>query len=193
MAARLYEPLAEWQMQRLPDRQEGYTLDLDSTVLERYGRQEGLLKGHNQRKHGRPSHHPLLAVLNEAHFLLHGWLRSGNCEPAGACSVSPTELLLQHNLNHHTFPAEFGNLGGFLMQWVYVELAQVVLERYRLEQGDRGLDCPYKEIRKYVTREASQSARLLRGVGKCRVVDRSRRRRTTTRSLRIFCRHSIRC
>ena len=29
---RLYEPLAEWQMQRLPKRDEGYTLDLDSTV-----------------------------------------------------------------------------------------------------------------------------------------------------------------
>jgi Transposase DDE domain group 1 len=76
---RLYEPLAEWQMQRLPRRVEGYTLDLDSTVFERYGQQEGSLKGHNPRKHGRPSHHPLLAVLSEAHFLLHGWLRSGNC------------------------------------------------------------------------------------------------------------------
>jgi DNA-directed RNA polymerase subunit N (RpoN/RPB10) len=76
---RLYEPLAEWQMQRLPRRAEGYTLDLDSTVLERYGQQEGSLKGHNPRKHGRPSHHPLLAVLSEAPFLLHGWLRSGNC------------------------------------------------------------------------------------------------------------------
>ncbi len=76
---RLFEPLAEWQMQRLPQRTEGYTLDLDSTVFERYGKQEGSLKGHNPRKHGRPSHHPLLAVLSEAHFLLHGWLRSGNC------------------------------------------------------------------------------------------------------------------
>jgi hypothetical protein len=76
---RLFEPLAEWQMQRLPQRAEGYTLDLDSTVFERYGKQEGSLKGHNPRKHGRPSHHPLLAVLSEAHFLLHGWLRSGNC------------------------------------------------------------------------------------------------------------------
>ena len=76
---RLYEPLAEWQMQRLPRRDQGYTLDLDSTVFERYGQQEGSLKGHNPRKHGRPSHHPLLAVLSEAHFLLHGWLRSGNC------------------------------------------------------------------------------------------------------------------
>jgi len=79
---RFYEPLAEWQMQRLPLRAEGYTLDLDSTVFERYGKQQGSLKGHNPRKHGRPSHHPLLAVLSEAHFLLHGWLRSGNCGTA---------------------------------------------------------------------------------------------------------------
>jgi len=79
---RFYEPLTEWQMQRLPLRHEGYTLDLDSTVFERYGKQEGSLKGHNPRKHGRPSHHPLLAVLSEAHFLLHGWLRSGNCGTA---------------------------------------------------------------------------------------------------------------
>lgn len=79
---RLFDPLAEWMMERLPVRAEGYTLDLDSTVFERYGQQEGSLKGHNPRKHGRPSHHPLLAVLSEAHFLLHGWLRSGNCASA---------------------------------------------------------------------------------------------------------------
>jgi len=79
---RLFDPLAEWMMERLPVGAEGYTLDLDSTVFERYGQQEGSLKGHNPRKHGRPSHHPLLAVLSEAHFLLHGWLRSGNCASA---------------------------------------------------------------------------------------------------------------
>lgn len=76
---RLFAPLIEWQMERVPARAEGYSLDLDSTIFERYGRQEGALKGHNPRKHGRPSHHPLLAVLSEAHFILHGWLRSGNC------------------------------------------------------------------------------------------------------------------
>jgi hypothetical protein len=77
-----FEPLSDWQMQRLPVRPDGYTLDLDSTVFERYGQQEGSLKGHNPRKHGRPSHHPWLAVLAEAHFRLHGWLRSGNCGAA---------------------------------------------------------------------------------------------------------------
>jgi hypothetical protein len=35
----------------------GYSLHLDLTVLERFGEQEGSLKGNNSRKHGRPSHH----------------------------------------------------------------------------------------------------------------------------------------
>lgn len=51
---RFYEPMVEWVMQRLPSREDGYALDLDSTVLERDGKQEGSLKGHNPRKHGRP-------------------------------------------------------------------------------------------------------------------------------------------
>lgn len=51
---------------------------MDSTVFERYGRQEGSKKGFNPRKPGQASHHPLLAVLAERCFVLHGWLRSGN-------------------------------------------------------------------------------------------------------------------
>ena len=79
MVVRFFEPLWAWQMERLPERAEGYSLDLDSTVFERYGQQEGARRGYNPRKPGRASHHPLLAVLGEAHFILHGWLRSGNC------------------------------------------------------------------------------------------------------------------
>ena len=79
---RLFDPLAEWQMQRLPPRSDGYRLDMDSTVFERYGKQQGVRKGHNPRNQRRPSHHPLLAVLAEAHFLLHGWPRGGNCGAA---------------------------------------------------------------------------------------------------------------
>jgi hypothetical protein len=40
---RLFEPLKRWEMERLPLRPEGYSLDLDSTVFERYGEQEGSL------------------------------------------------------------------------------------------------------------------------------------------------------
>ncbi len=79
---RFFSGLWGWQLERLPECSAGYSLDLDSTVFERYGRQQGALRGPNPRKHGRPSHHPLVAVLAEAHFLLHGWLRSGNCGTA---------------------------------------------------------------------------------------------------------------
>ena len=56
----------------------GFALDLDSTVFSREGHQEGARKGYNPRRKGRNSHHPMLAVLAEAYFILHGWLRSGN-------------------------------------------------------------------------------------------------------------------
>ena len=82
MVVRFYEPLWAWQLARLPKRAGGYSLDLDSTVFERYGEQEGVKKGYNPRKPGRGSHHPLLAVLGEAYFILHGWLRSGNTAAA---------------------------------------------------------------------------------------------------------------
>jgi Transposase DDE domain group 1 len=79
---RFFSGLWDWQIARFPECAAGYSLDLDSTVFERYGQQQGALRGPNPRKHGRPSHHPLLAVLAEPHFLLHGWLRSGNCGTA---------------------------------------------------------------------------------------------------------------
>ncbi len=76
---RFFEPMTEWMMGRVPSRAEGHSLDLDSTVFERHGQQqEGALKGYNPRRPGRLSHHPLLAVLAESHFVMHGWLRSGN-------------------------------------------------------------------------------------------------------------------
>jgi len=78
LVVQFYEPLWSWQLARVPKRAGGYSLDLDSTVFERYGEQEGAKRGYNPRKHGRASHHPLLAVLGEAQFILHGWLRSGN-------------------------------------------------------------------------------------------------------------------
>ena len=71
----------------------GETLDLDSTVFERYGRQEGSLKGYKPRKHGRPSHHPLLAILAEAKLVLHAWLRSGNTASARGVRAFLAETL----------------------------------------------------------------------------------------------------
>ena len=71
----MHEPLRVWQIVRLPKPTQGYSLDLDSTVFERYGEQEGVKKGYNPRKPGRGSHHRLLVVFAEAYFILHGWLQ----------------------------------------------------------------------------------------------------------------------
>lgn len=76
---RFFEPMTEWMMERLEPPAEGHSLDLDSTVFSRHGQQqEGAMKGYNPGRPGRLSHHPLLAVLSEVHFVMHGWLRSGN-------------------------------------------------------------------------------------------------------------------
>lgn len=56
----------------------GETLDLDSSVFERYGEQEGAKKGYNPRKPGRPSHHPIFAVAAGSKWVLHLWLRGGD-------------------------------------------------------------------------------------------------------------------
>jgi len=97
---RFYSALWGWQLERLPEREDGYSLDLDSTVFERYGKQEGAVRGFNPRKHGRPSHHPLLAVLAEAHFILHGWLRSGNCGASRGVVEFLKEALAALGENH---------------------------------------------------------------------------------------------
>ncbi len=60
----------------------GHTLDLDSTVFCRYGEHEGSLIGHNPIKHGRPSHHPLVAWLSERRRLLWATLRAGHAGTA---------------------------------------------------------------------------------------------------------------
>lgn len=56
----------------------GVTVDLDSSVFERYGEQEGALRGYNPRKPGRPSHHPLFAMIAEWKWVHHLWLRRGD-------------------------------------------------------------------------------------------------------------------
>ena len=58
------------------------TLDLDSTVMTRYGTQQGAAKGYNPRKPGRRSHHPLLAFVADTQMVANFWLRPGNASSA---------------------------------------------------------------------------------------------------------------
>lgn len=61
---------------------EKMTIDLDSTVITRYGHQEGSEVGYNPTKHGRASHHPLIAFCAELKMVVNGWMRPGNTNDA---------------------------------------------------------------------------------------------------------------
>lgn len=57
---------------------DNFTMDCDSSVLTRYGEQEGARRGYNPHKPGRVSHHPLIAFVSDVKLVANLWLRSGN-------------------------------------------------------------------------------------------------------------------
>ena len=88
-----WRPLWRWLLGMMVCPAGGFSLDLDSTVFQRAGRQAGAAKGYNPRRPGRKSHHPILAVLAEVPFVLHGWLRSGNTGAARGVVAFLSEAL----------------------------------------------------------------------------------------------------
>ena len=73
---RIFTRLCQWFFNRV--KLDNYTLDVDSTVLTRYGTQQGARRGYNPQKPGRNSHHPLLAFVDECKMIANFWLRSGD-------------------------------------------------------------------------------------------------------------------
>ncbi len=89
-----WRPLWKWVLGLAwPVPAEGFSLDLDSTVFQRSGHQQGARKGYNPARPGRHSHHPLLAFLAEAPLVLHAWLRGGNAGTANGVVPFLTEAL----------------------------------------------------------------------------------------------------
>lgn len=64
---------------------DNYTLDVDSSVITRYGAQEGSKKGYNPKKPGRGSHHPLFAFVSDLRMVANCWNRSGNTASNSNC------------------------------------------------------------------------------------------------------------
>jgi hypothetical protein len=77
---RVFDSLYSWLFGKL--RIDGLTLDLDSTVMTRYGRQGGAARGYNPTKPGRNSHHPLMAFVADTRMVANLWLRPGNSHTA---------------------------------------------------------------------------------------------------------------
>ena len=62
-----------------------HTVDIDSTVITRYGSQGGVRVGYNPKKRGRGSHHPIIAFSAESKMVIQSWMRTGN-------SISKTDF-----------------------------------------------------------------------------------------------------
>jgi hypothetical protein len=74
---KVFSELYKWFLSQIEF--DNYTLDVDSTVLTRYGQQQqGAKRGYNPKKRGRKSHHPLVAFISEVRMVANFWLRSGN-------------------------------------------------------------------------------------------------------------------
>ena len=61
------------------------TVDFDSTVITRYGDQQGSAKGYNPNKRGRNSHHPLMAFVEQTRMVANAWLRPGDTAASSSC------------------------------------------------------------------------------------------------------------
>jgi Transposase DDE domain group 1 len=86
-----FVPMFQWFFNQIQFN--NVTLDLDSTVITRYGEQQGAKKGYNPKKPGRNSHHPLMAFIPEVRMIANAWMRQGN---TGA--TSNAKLFLEETL-----------------------------------------------------------------------------------------------
>jgi hypothetical protein len=80
----LAEEMWEYMWEQIIDAKEDY-LTFDSSVVTRYGSQEGAKKGYNPKKKGRVSHHPMLAFLNASGYIVNLWNRSGDTVASNNC------------------------------------------------------------------------------------------------------------
>ena len=89
--ADFFPALWRWFFEQQPART--CMLDLDSTVLQRFGHQEGAVHGYNPTRPKGRTHRPLLAFVSEPVFVLHAWLRSGNASDSRGAVEFLTEAL----------------------------------------------------------------------------------------------------
>ena len=83
--AEVFPKMQHWFFDQL--RVDNITVDFDSTVITRYGDQQGSAKGYNPNKRGRNSHHPLMAFVSQTRMVANAWLRPGNTADSSNCKA----------------------------------------------------------------------------------------------------------
>lgn len=104
-------------------------LDLDSTVLVVYGKQQGAEVGYNPTKRGRRSYHPLLCFEGQTKDFWHGELRPGNVHTSSgtldllqACFVK-----IPAAVKHVIIRADKGFYDRKIVEWLKQRKARFVI------------------------------------------------------------------
>lgn len=122
--------LGRWFWDQLSPRT--ITLDLDSSVVTRYGQQEGAMVGYSRQKFGKPSHRPLFAFVADWRMVLHAWLRPGNTGDCNGVDDFTEEALTLLGSRHRVglIRADSGFYdGGFLEALESKSIAYIVSAR----------------------------------------------------------------
>jgi hypothetical protein len=156
----VFQYLSHWCWERLAAH--SWTIDLDSSVMTRYGHQEGSERGYNPRHRGKRSHHPLIAFAAECRMVVSAWLRPGNTADASNVGNFFQEVLNvlgpRHRIGLVRADSGFciGNFFDLLEQEQidYIVVARVmgVLRRQiaglknwvQLDERTAAAECPYQ-------------------------------------------------
>ena len=94
----LFGHVSEWFWNQIGGR--SWTVDLDSSVLTRYGHQEGVRRGYNPSRRGKKSQHPLMAFAAEARMVITSWLRPGDTTDSSNAENFLREVLAVFGQRH---------------------------------------------------------------------------------------------
>jgi hypothetical protein len=122
--------LSGWVWGRVAGR--SWTVDLDSSVLTRYGHQEGSERGYNPKHRGKRSQHPLLAFAAECRMVITAWLRPGNTTDSSNAQNFLGEVLGVFGQRHRIglLRCDSGFCTGGFLDWVEARaLSYIVVTR----------------------------------------------------------------
>ena len=96
------------------------TIDIDTTVINLWGHQDGAEKGYNDVKKGNRSYQPLLAFVYETKELLHGILKPGDTHCANGSVEFIKELtsMLPYGLRDITLRSDSGFFSDELLNYL---------------------------------------------------------------------------
>jgi hypothetical protein len=121
----VFSEINKWFFEQMPA--QTFTVDIDSSVLTRYGEQEGSMIGYNPRKPGRPSHHPIMAFVADLRMVAHSWLRPGNTGSSNGASIFLRETLAilgKHRIG--LLRVDAGFFDGKFLEYVEQEALQYI-------------------------------------------------------------------